>query len=129
MIKKCLKLFGRQILISELLLLLCQHLFAFISSLKKYIIKMHKFFLNFSYYTMDCIGIQKHCKDGQFWANAVHFLFCSEIQGHAFFYHNINKDLNEKRYPIDKLVTAFSKNVKNSLLKVRALYLGLRRSM
>jgi len=67
---------------------------------------------------MDCIGIQKNCKDGQFWANAAHFLFCSEIQGHTIFYQNIFKDLKEKRFPFDKLVTAFSKKMKNGLLKV-----------
>jgi hypothetical protein len=64
------------------------------------------------------MGIQKNSKDGQFWANAAHFLFCSEIQGYEFFYQNVHIDLNEKKFPIDKLVTAFSQKMKNCLLKV-----------
>jgi hypothetical protein len=74
--------------------------------------------VHFSYYTMDCIEIQKHSKNGLYWANASHYFYCMEGEGHARFFENIATDLGNGTYPFDKLVTAHSKSMKAELVKV-----------
>lgn len=67
---------------------------------------------------MDCIEIQKHSKNGQYWANASHYLYCTEAHGQGCFYDNISRDLDNGEYPFEKLVTAYSKTMKAELIKV-----------
>jgi hypothetical protein len=67
---------------------------------------------------MDCIEMQKHSKNGEYWANASHYLYCTEAHGQAYFYENISRDLDSNRYPLDKLVTAYSKSMKAEFVKV-----------
>lgn len=67
---------------------------------------------------MNCAAIHRHSKDGRYWANASHFLFCSEAHGHPFYFKNLYEDLAKDSYHANKLVTAFSKSMKNELLRV-----------
>lgn len=71
-----------------------------------------------SYYTMDCFEIQKNSTNGQYWANASHYLYCTEAHGQAYFFDNIEIDLNKNVYPLDKLVTVYSKALKIALVPV-----------
>jgi hypothetical protein len=68
---------------------------------------------------MDAIEMQKHSKNGEYWANASHYLYCTEAHGQAYFYENIRSDIDSKRYPLDKLATAYSKSMKAEFVKVR----------
>jgi hypothetical protein len=78
--------------------------------------------VHFSYYTMDAIEMQKHSKNGEYWANASHYLYCSEAHGQAYFYNNISRDLESNTYPLDKLATAYSKSMKVEFIKVKLDY-------
>jgi len=74
---------------------------------------LNKCFLR--YHIMDCMSLHKNSKNGQYWANAAHFLYCNQAYGYLFVrrflteYNSANPNLNS---------TSFDPDLMNSLLKV-----------
>lgn len=65
---------------------------------------------------MDCFGIHKNSKNGQYWAYVSHFLYCSEAHGQVYLPELFGYVKDETSSEIDGLKTAFNKNFRNLLL-------------
>jgi hypothetical protein len=72
----------------------------------------------FSFYSMDCFEIHRNSNNGQYWAYASHFLYCSEAHGQVFFPELLKYLENNKLSEIKELKSAFQKPFRNLLFKV-----------
>jgi len=88
------------------------------------------FFLNyvkisFSFYNMDCFEIHRNSNNGQYWAYASHFLYCSEAHGQVFFPELLKYLKNDESLfdALKELKSAFQKPFRNLLFKVRKMKL------
>jgi len=67
---------------------------------------------------MDCKSLHENSQNGQYWANASHFLICSYAHSH-YFYGLIWNELEGNRgQKWNQFQTAFTLEAKDSLLKV-----------
>jgi hypothetical protein len=74
---------------------------------------------------MDCFEIHRNSNNGQYWAYASHFLYCSEAHGQVFFPELLKYLKNEESLfvALKELKSAFQKPFRNLLFKVRKMKL------
>jgi hypothetical protein len=68
---------------------------------------------------MDCFEMHRNSNNGQYWAHASHFLYCSEAHGQVFFPELLKYLNNDKSSGIKELRSAFQKPFRNLLFQVR----------
>jgi len=81
---------------------------------------VHKtiYFYYLRYHTMDCKSLHENSKNGQYWANASHFLFCNLAHEQVYFFH-LRNELKEGGADMWKrFKTIFDVEVKDKVLKV-----------
>jgi len=71
---------------------------------------------------MNAKSLHENSQNGQYWANASHFLICSHAHSH-YFYGPIWKELETGGLNLNKFQTAFALESKDRLLAVCYFFL------
>jgi hypothetical protein len=72
---------------------------------------------------MDVFEMHEHSRNGQYWANVSHFLYCSEAHRQVFLSQLFKNIKNSNFNDINSLETAFKKPFRNDIFKVRNIIL------
>jgi len=66
---------------------------------------------------MDCKSLQRESRNGQYWANAAHYVYISEAQSHAFL-KDLMLEYNSKKPCLERFYPAYYPDLMASLSKV-----------